>query len=33
MHFFRVRDGRIAETWVEYDSANFLRNIGVVSFG
>jgi steroid delta-isomerase-like uncharacterized protein len=33
MHFFRVRDGRIAETWVEYDSANFLKDIGVVSFG
>jgi steroid delta-isomerase-like uncharacterized protein len=33
MHFFRVRDGLIAEAWVEYDSANFLRNIGVVSFG
>jgi steroid delta-isomerase-like uncharacterized protein len=30
MHFMRVRDGRIAETWVEYDSAGFMRTIGVL---
>lgn len=30
MHVMHVRDGRIAETWVEYDSAGFLRDIGVL---
>jgi steroid delta-isomerase-like uncharacterized protein len=33
MHFFHVRDGRVVEAWVQYDSANFLKNLGVVSFG
>lgn len=30
MHFFRVRDGQIAEAWIEYDSAGFLRGLGIL---
>jgi steroid delta-isomerase-like uncharacterized protein len=30
MHFFRIQNGRIAEAWVEYDSAGFLRDIGAL---
>jgi steroid delta-isomerase-like uncharacterized protein len=33
IHFFRVRDGKIAGVWVEYDSAHFLNDIGVIDLG
>jgi hypothetical protein len=33
MHFFHVQDGRVVETWVQYDSANFVKTAGAVSFG
>lgn len=33
IHFFRVRDGRIVGVWVEYDSAHFLNDIGVIDLG
>ena len=33
IHFFRVRDGVIIGVWVEYDSAHFLNDIGVIDLG
>ena len=33
IHFFRVRDGKILGVWVEYDSAHFLNDVGVISLG
>ena len=31
MHMLKVRDGKIVETWVEYDSAGFMNQTGVIS--
>jgi steroid delta-isomerase-like uncharacterized protein len=28
MHFYRIRDGRIVERWVEFDGAAVMRQLG-----
>lgn len=31
MHLLKIRDGKVVETWVEYDSAGIFNQMGVVS--
>ena len=33
MHFFHMRDGKIAETWVHFDAVGFLTQLGLVKIG
>jgi steroid delta-isomerase-like uncharacterized protein len=31
MHLLKVRDGKIVETWVEYDSAGIFNQMGIIA--
>jgi hypothetical protein len=31
MDILKIRDGKVVETWVEYDSAGILDQMGVIS--
>lgn len=33
MHFFHLRDGRIAETWVQLDAVGFFTQLGLINIG
>ena len=33
MNLIRIEDGRIAETWVNFDAMGMLQQLGVMPFG